>query len=198
MGTYLQRQFLFGSYPQEPAARAVADALQSIGGGSAAWQVLRAGQHFRDVRSHAQRYRGVYFAGSGQTRWYVFSPIRWQAAGREGNRLFLRSALVLEAMPAGDRLDRWLNSAFLRTAFLDAEHLMLPDGGTAARCIPERVMLEGRTTRQFFGISGGQTALCTSYAAAGCDIPLCLRADGIPQPGGSAGVRPVLQCVVIE
>ena len=198
MGAYLQRQFLFGSYPQEPAARDVADALQSIGGGSAAWEMLREGQHFRDVRYHGQRYRGVYFAERGQTRWYAFSPIRWQAAGKEGNRLFLRAALVLEALPAGSSLDRWLNSAFMHTALLDAENLLLPDGSTSVRCIPERMMIEGRMTRQFFGSGNAQTALCTPYAAAGCDVPLCLRADGMPQPDGIAGVRPVLQCIVIE
>jgi hypothetical protein len=198
MGAYLQRQFLFGSYPQEPAERAVADALRSIGGGSPAWEKLREGHHFRDVRYSGQRFRGVYSAASGRTRWYAFSPIRWQAAGREGNRLFLRTVPVLEAMPADDRLLYWLNSAFMRTAFQDADALLDPDGSPAVRCIPERVMIEGRMTRQFFGLSSAQTAICTPYAAAGCDIPLCLRADGVPQPDGIAGVRPVLECIVIE
>ena len=98
MAGYLQREYLFGSYPQtQETDVSLCEKLSACAGDPEAWKPLNPVCRFRDVIWEGGRLRGV-FSGS-ETLWFRYRPLRWRAVGREGSRLFLRSALILDAQP---------------------------------------------------------------------------------------------------
>lgn len=96
MTEYLNREFLFGSYPQSPAgSRPVCAGLAEAGGNPAHWQELNPKRLFRDLTLSGERFRGI--TGGGAPQWFRFAPVRWRAVGRESRYLFLRAVHILDA-----------------------------------------------------------------------------------------------------
>ena len=96
MTEYLNREYLFGSYPQAPVTdRALRGRLAELGGDSAGWEELNPKRLFRDLTVSGERYRGL--TGGGVPQWFRFAPVRWRAVGRESRSLFLRAVHILDA-----------------------------------------------------------------------------------------------------
>lgn len=96
MTEYLNREFLFGSYPQASVTdRALRGRLAELGGDPAGWRELNPKRLFRDLTLSGERYRGI--TGGGAPQWFRFQPVRWRAVGRESRSLFLRAVHILDA-----------------------------------------------------------------------------------------------------